>query len=165
MLFQPRFTVFLVVLIIPALLLCLLQWWLSGRKSPIPGLILPILHAVTTLVLLIAFVAFSVTGSTGYEQIDADQLEILQEASGDVQPTPPPVEATPDESAAIGIIGGADGPTAIFVAGPGDVDILSLLPAYLLLNIPTGIYIVIYALTRRNLHRRKTIDKTTIQDL
>ena len=121
MLFQPRFTFFLLFLIIPALLLCLLQWWLSKRTSPVPGLILPILHLILTIVLVLAFSAYSFVGTTGYEQIETEQLEILQEASGDVQPTPPPIEATPGESASIGIIGGADGPTAIFVAGPTDM--------------------------------------------
>ena len=163
MLFTYNWIIIAFAIIIPALLLCLLQWWLSKRTSPVPGLILPILHLILTILLVLAFSAYSFVGTTEYEQIEAEQLEILQEASGDVQPTPPPIEATPGESASIGIIGGADGPTAIFVSGP--TDMLSLLPLFLLLNIPTGVYIVIYAVTRSHVRHRRTIDKTTIQDL
>jgi len=172
MLFTYNWIIITFTLIVPALLLCLLQWWLSKRTSPVPGLILPILHLILTSLLLMAFVTYSaagmttvsgITAMTGYEQIDTEAIERLQESSGDIQPTPPPVPATPGESASIGIIGGADGPTAIFVSGP--TDILSLLPAFLLLNIPTGVYIVIYAVTRCHVRHHRTIDKTTIQDL
>ena len=156
----------IIVVGIPAVLLILLQIWLSKRESRIPGLILPALHLIFSIVVILSFAAYSVTGGLSATTVVTDsryEAIIEQEDERGVLVLEEDTEAAPDESHSVGIIGGADGPTAIFVAGPSDI--LSLLPLLLLLNIPTAAHLLIYFVQRRKRDHRKTIDKTRIQDL
>lgn len=163
----------------------LLQWWLSGRKSRVWGWILPALHIVLSIVIIVSFAAFSFVSdvavtsvitnhaSDGTLVLEADSGEVLAAVSTPVEddgmtdgPTSvlitEEIEATPDESRSVGIIGGADGPTAIFVSDSPDWLMFAL--AFLLLNIPTAVLLVIYFIRRRRI-KRNTINKTIIQDL
>lgn len=163
----------------------LLQWWLSGRKSRVWGWILPALHIVLSIVIIVSFAAFSFvsdvavtsvisnTAVSGTLVLGSNSGEVLAAVSTPVEddgmtdgPTSvlitEEIEATPDESRSVGIIGGADGPTAIFVSDSPDWLMFAL--AFLLLNIPTAVLLVIYFIRRRRI-KRNTINKTIIQDL
>lgn len=156
----------IIVIGVPTVLLILLQIWLSKRESRIPGLILPALHLLLSIVVMLSLAAYSVTGGLSATSVITDsgyETIIEQEDEDDVLVLEEEIEATPDESHSVGIIGGADGPTAIFVTGSSNI--LSLLPLFLLLNIPTAIHLLIYFIQRCKRSHRKTVDKTRIQDL
>ena len=137
---------------IPSVLLILLQIWLSGRESRLPGLVLPVLHIVLAIFVVVSFSAYSFVD-------DVAITTVVTETDGVIDST----DKSSDPSMSVGIIGGADGPTSVFVAG--SVDPLAMTPLFLLLNIPTALHLAIYFIQRRRHSRRSAIDKTRIQDL
>ena len=135
-------------------LMCLLQYWLSGRKSRIPGLILPALQVILSIIIILSFAAYSYDGAS--YSITTVAYETVEDESGNV------LSITEAEDASVGIIGGADGPTSIFVPGPDTL--LMLVMAFAVANIPTAIYLAIYSIVRHN-KKHNTVNKTLIQDL
>ena len=146
-------------------LMCMLQYLLSGRKSRIPGLILPALNLIFSVIVILSFAAFSYVG-TSYSATTVEYA-MVEDANGNVLSITEETEAIDSlpavEESSVGILGGADGPTSIFVAGPQSL--LPVVGVFLLTNIiPTALYLTIYFLVRRS-KKRSTVDKTLVQDL
>ena len=158
---------------IPAALLCLLQWWLSKRQSPVPGLILPVLHVILSIILLMSVAAYSVHDFISVTAVTTgdDGIVMVEDSAGNVlalssfpDEVPAESDAEPQEDgSSVGIIGGADEPTAIYAHTESTIP--KVIGLFLLFNIPTYIYVIIYVIQRRKLRRNRTVNKTLIQDL
>ena len=179
---------------IPLALLCLLQWWLSRRQSPVPGLILPVLHVILSVIMLFSFTAY-----TAYDIISVSTVTtydggavVVEDAAGntlaleeipaetpaednDLPPTPPPqpdesaedtaddadAQVTPPPQEAESAV--PDDPTAVYANTESTIP--TVIGLFLLFNIPTYVYVIIYVIERRKLRRSRTVNKTLIQDL
>ena len=135
-------------------LMCLLQYWLSGRKSRIPGLILPTLSLILSIIIILSFAAYSYDG-TSYS-VTTVAYETIDDESGNV------LSLAEETDASVGIIGGADGPTSVFVSNPAGL--LPVVMTFAVANIPTAVYLTIYFIVRHN-KKHNTVNKTLIQDL
>jgi len=158
---------------IPTALLCLLQWWLSKRQSPVPGLILPVLHVIISIVLSLSFATYSFVDNVSVSTVVHMEggAVIVEDESGNVlalanYPDEVPAESEDEpqvDESSVSIIGGADGPTAIYAKTESTIP--AIIGLFLLFNIPTYIYVIIYVIQRRKLSRNRTVNKTLIQDL
>ncbi len=149
----------LLFFVLPTALLIWLQVRLSRRESRWPGLILPGLSLLLSIVVAAGLVLMMANVRSSVEQTSVEQAYESSDVESDV-------DEPETDDASIGIIGGADGPTAIFVSGPDfPSSALMLFPIFLLLNIPTAIELAIYAAFRRKRRKRADVDKSRIQDL
>ena len=113
-----------------------LEFWLSRRKSPVPGLILPVLSLVLSLLLVLGNVAFRSMTSTG------GALVTVNEETGAVVQQ-----------------------EVVTSSEPVDVDFVSLAMLLLVGNIPTFALLGTYFIGRDKLRRDKLLEKMNIQDL
>lgn len=152
---------FLLVILPAALLLCL-QVLLSRMQARWPGLILPALHLLLSILIIVANVMFMVNPHQVVSRfIDESAVEVDDGDAG-----------TDDADAFVGIIGGADGPTAIFVSsslGNASWNDTATLPLsallFGLLNIPTLVDLAIYAAFRKKRRGDSAVNKSRIRDL
>lgn len=152
---------FLLVILPAALLLCL-QVILSRRPARWPGLVLPALHLLLSIVIIVANVLFMV--NPGQEISSFTDESVVEVDDGDAEAS--------NVDASVGIIGGADGPTAIFVSsslggaswnGTATLPLVTLL--FGLLNIPTLVELAIYAAFRSKRRSDNAVNKSRIRDL
>ena len=152
---------FLLVILPAALLLCL-QVILSRRPARWPGLVLPALHLLLSIVIIVANVLFMV--NPGQEISSSTDESVVEVDDGDAEAS--------NVDASVGIIGGADGPTAIFVSsslgdaswnGTATLPLVTLL--FGLLNIPTLVELAIYAAFRNKRRSDNAVNKSRIRDL
>ena len=113
-----------------------LQIFLSKKESRWPGLILPLLTFVTSLLVVFGLMAFSVSTSAQTQFIGENGETIIQETQEAVQP--------------IGDIG-----PQIFTAAA----------AFLLYNIPTAVLLSIYGACRGKRNKNQALEKMSAQDL
>ena len=113
-----------------------LEFWLSRRKSPVPGLILPVLSLVLSLLLVLGNVAFQSMTSTG------GTLVTVNEETGEVVQQ-----------------------EVVTSSEPVDVNFISLAMLLLVGNIPTLALLGTYFIGRDKLRREKLLEKMNIQDL
>ena len=152
---------FLLVILPAALLLCL-QVILSRMQARWPGLILPAMHLLLSILIIVANVMFMVNPQQVVSKF-ADE-SVVEVDDGDAE--------AGNVDASVGIIGGADGPTAVFVSSSlGDAswsDAATLpLSALLfgLMNIPTLVDLAIYAAFRKKRRGDSAVNKSRIRDL
>ena len=114
-----------------------LEVWLSRRKSRWPGLILPAVTLVLSLLMVLGFAAFSRGGATAEMQvIDQETDEIVyQEQTVETEP-----DWTLGDAAQLGVV-------------------------LLVGNIPTFVLLGTYYIGREKLRREKMLEKMNIQDL
>lgn len=114
-----------------------LEVWLSRRKSRWPGLVMPIISFVLSLLLVFGFVAFSSASATSELQVaDAETGEIIHQEQRE--------EGVSDWTL-------------------GDTVQLGVL--LLVGNIPTFVLLGTYYIGREKLRRDKLLEKMHIQDL
>ena len=113
-----------------------LEFWLSRRKSPVPGLILPILSLVMSLLLVLGNVAFMRMTSTGgtLTTVNEDTGEVVQQE-------------------------------IVTSSEPVDVNVGGIAILLLVGNIPTLALLGTYYIGRDKLRRDKLLEKMNIQDL
>ena len=134
--------VFLLFLLAVFAGIILLQVYLSKQESKWPGLILPAITFVLSVVVVLSMAVYTVSGvgtATTWELIDGEWVLIEQY---DIPPEIP--------GAGVERIPGATGRT-VFI--------------FLLMNIPTAILLVIYKAVRGRHARRRDIEKMSVQDL
>ena len=114
-----------------------LEVWLSRRKSRWPGLIMPAVMLVLSLLMVLGFAAFSRSGAT-------TEVQVVDEETGEIVYQEQTVEAEPDwtlgDTAQLGLV---------LLAG----------------NIPTFVLLGAYYIGREKLRREKLLEKMNIQDL
>ena len=115
-----------------------LQIFLSRRESWIPGLVLPVLCFVLSLVVVLGLIAFTVESSvmTTYRQ------EVLEDGTVIMVETERILIPVERQFTGFGVV-------YLFV----------------LYNIPTAILLAIYAACRGKRRRRRSLDKMSVQDL
>ena len=152
---------FLLVILPAALLLCL-QVILSRMESRWPGLVLPALHLLLSILIIAGIVMFTVNPQQAVSRFTDET--VVETDDGEA--------VTDDEGATVGIIGGTDGPTAVFVSsslgdaswnGTATLPLVALL--FGLLNIPTLVDLAIYAAFRKKPRADSAVNKSRIQDL
>lgn len=114
-----------------------LEVWLSRRKSRWPGLILPAVTLVLSLLMVLGFAAFSRGGATA-------EMQVIDEETGEVVYQEQTVETEPDW-------------TLVDAAQFGVVLLVG--------NIPTFVLLGTYYIGREKLRREKMLEKMNIQDL
>ncbi len=114
-----------------------LEVWLSRRKSRWPGLIMPTVMLVLSLLMVLGFAAFSQSGATS-------TVQVVDEETGEIVYQEQTVEAEPDWTL-------------------GDAAQLGLV--LLVGNIPTFVLLGTYYIGREKLRREKLLQKMNIQDL
>lgn len=134
--------------------LIVLQVYLSKKESKWPGLILPILSLVMALVAAFGMYLFSAVrfdGTeivTGYEEIivetEIDEIEVegIDEEEYELENIQ---EVTASEAVGIGFGG--------------------VLLLFVLFNIPTAVYFIIYACCRNSGKQKRALEKMALQDL
>ncbi|GAB2045335.1 hypothetical protein AGATL06_18320 [Agathobaculum sp. TL06] len=115
-----------------------LEVWLSRRKSRWPGLIMPALSLMLSLLLVLGGVVFTSIGGA------ASELQVVDEETGEVLYEERRVEQTSDwtlgDTVQVGII-------------------------LLVSNIPTFVLLGVYYIGREKLRRERLLEKMNIQDL
>lgn len=138
-------TIFAIILgvIIPGTLLtalcCFLQVWLSKQETRWFGLVLPVLHGVFTVIILTAMVgmvSFS-TMTLGASSVNVTSYDETQEYY------------VVDEIE-----------TEVSFA-----QVMNLIAAFFILNIPTTLYLLIYRYTKRNLSKFEELTRMAVLDL
>lgn len=162
--------IFNIVLIVG--LLGLLQWWLSRRKSPVPGLILPVLHVILSVIMLLSVATYSVHDFVSVTALTTSGggAIMVEDASGNVlalssYPDEVPAESDdlPADESSADIIVSEDDPVTSYAQTESTLP--TVFGLFLLFNIPTYIYLIIYGIERRKMRRSRTVNKTLIQDL
>lgn len=114
-----------------------LEVWLSRRKSRWPGLILPAVTLVLSLLMVLGFAAFSRGGATA-------EMQVIDEETGEIVYQEQTVETEPDWT-----LGDAAQLGVVLLVG----------------NIPTFVLLGTYYIGREKLRREKMLEKMNIQDL
>lgn len=114
-----------------------LEVWLSRRKSRWPGLILPAVTLVLSLLMVLGFAAFSRGGATA-------EMQVVDEETGEIVYQEQTVETEPDWT-----LGDAAQLGVVLLVG----------------NIPTFVLLGAYYIGREKLRREKMLEKMNIQDL
>ena len=114
-----------------------LEVWLSRRKSRWPGLILPAVTLVLSLLMVLGFAAFSRGGATA-------EMQVIDQETGEIVYQEQTVETEPDWT-----LGDAAQLGVILLVG----------------NIPTFVLLGTYYIGREKLRREKMLEKMNIQDL
>lgn len=114
-----------------------LEVWLSRRRSRWPGLILPAVTLVLSLLMVLGFAAFSRVGATA-------EMQVIDQETGEIVYQEQTVETEPDWTL-------------------GDVAQLGVV--LLVGNIPTFVLLGTYYIGREKLRREKMLEKMNIQDL
>ena len=114
-----------------------LEVWLSRRKSRWPGLILPAVTLVLSLLMVLGFVAFSRGGATA-------EMQVIDQETGEIVYQEQTVETEPDWT-----LGDAAQLGVVLLVG----------------NIPTFVLLGTYYIGREKLRREKMLEKMNIQDL
>lgn len=114
-----------------------LEVWLSRRKSRWPGLILPAVTLVLSLLMVLGFAAFSRGGATA-------EMQVIDQETGEIVYQEQTVETEPDWT-----LGDAAQLGVVLLVG----------------NIPTFVLLGTYYIGRENLRREKMLEKMNIQDL
>ena len=114
-----------------------LEVWLSRRRSRWPGLILPAVTLVLSLLMVLGFAAFSRVGATA-------EMQVIDEETGEVVYQEQTVETEPDWT-----LGDAAQLGVVLLVG----------------NIPTFVLLGTYYIGREKLRREKMLEKMNIQDL
>ena len=111
--------------------------WLSRRKSRWPGLILPAVTLVLSLLMVLGFAAFSRGGATA-------EMQVIDQETGEIVYQEQTVETEPDWT-----LGDAAQLGVVLLVG----------------NIPTFVLLGTYYIGREKLRREKMLEKMNIQDL
>ena len=114
-----------------------LEVWLSRRKSRWPGLILPAVTLVLSLLMVLGFAAFSRGGATA-------EMQVIDQETGEIVYQEQTVETEPDWT-----LGDAAQLGVVLLVG----------------NIPTFVLLGTYYIGREKLRREKMLEKMNIQDL
>ena len=114
-----------------------LEVWLSRRRSRWPGLILPAVTLVLSLLMVLGFVAFSRGGATA-------EMQVIDQETGEIVYQEQTVETEPDWT-----LGDAAQLGVVLLVG----------------NIPTFVLLGAYYIGREKLRREKMLEKMNIQDL
>ena len=114
-----------------------LEVWLSRRKSRWPGLILPAVTLVLSLLMVLGFAAFSRGGATA-------EMQVIDQETGEIVYQEQTVETEPDRT-----LGDAAQLGVVLLVG----------------NIPTFVLLGTYYIGREKLRREKMLEKMNIQDL
>ncbi len=114
-----------------------LEVWLSRRRSRWPGLILPAVTLVLSLLMVLSFAAFSRGGATA-------EMQVINQETGEIVYQEQTVEAEPDWT-----LGDAAQLGVVLLVG----------------NIPTFVLLGTYYIGREKLRREKMLEKMNIQDL
>lgn len=114
-----------------------LEVWLSRRKSRWPGLILPAVTLVLSLLMVLGFAAFSRVGATA-------EMQVIDQETGEIVYQEQTVETEPDWT-----LGDAAQLGVVLLVG----------------NIPTFVLLGTYYIGREKLRREKMLEKMNIQDL
>lgn len=114
-----------------------LEVWLSRRKSRWPGLILPAVTLVLSLLMVLGFAAFSRGGATA-------EMQVVDQETGEIVYQEQTVETEPDWT-----LGDAAQLGVVLLVG----------------NIPTFVLLGTYYIGREKLRREKMLEKMNIQDL
>lgn len=114
-----------------------LEVWLSRRRSRWPGLILPAVTLVLSLLMVLGFAAFSRGGATA-------EMQVVDEETGEIVYQEQTVETEPDWT-----LGDAAQLGVVLLVG----------------NIPTFVLLGTYYIGREKLRREKMLEKMNIQDL
>ena len=120
-----------------AILVGIIEVWLSRRKSRWPGLVMPAVTFVVSLFLALGVALFSVGGA-------ATEVQVVDEETGEVVYQEQTVETEQDWTL-------------------GDAAQLGLV--LLVGNIPTFVLLGAYYIGREKLRREKLLEKMNIQDL
>ena len=152
---------FLFVLPLAAFMgLVLLQIYLSKRDSKWLGLIMPITTFTLSLLVLLAIMLFSISVnlySTEYRLVSTvDIVEITGE---------PRAERPPPTTIAIPADGSADSRMVSYATHTGSAMMLVSIFYFLLLNIPTAVFLIIYAVCRGKRRQLQALGKMSAQDL
>ena len=114
-----------------------LEVWLSRRKSRWPGLIMPAVMLVLSLLMVLGFAAFSRGGATA-------EMQVIDQETGEIVYQEQTVETEPywtlGDAAQLGVV-------------------------LLVGNIPTFVLLGTYYIGREKLRREKMLEKMNIQDL
>ena len=114
-----------------------LEVWLSRRKSRWPGLILPAVTLVLSLLMVLGFAAFSRGGATA-------EMQVIDQETGEIVYQEQTVETEPDWT-----LGDAAQLGVVLLVG----------------NIPTFVLLGTYYIGREKLRREKMLEKMNMQDL
>lgn len=114
-----------------------LEVWLSRRRSRWPGLILPAVTLVLSLLMVLGFAAFSRVGATA-------EMQVIDQETGEIVYQEQTVETEPDWT-----LGDAAQLGVVLLVG----------------NIPTFVLLGTYYIGREKLRREKMLEKMNIQDL
>ena len=114
-----------------------LEVWLSRRRSRWPGLILPAVTLVLSLLMVLSFAAFSRGGATA-------EMQVINQETGEIVYQEQTVETEPDWT-----LGDAAQLGVVLLVG----------------NIPTFVLLGTYYIGREKLRREKMLEKMNIQDL
>ena len=114
-----------------------LEVWLSRRRSRWPGLILPAVTLVLSLLMVLGFAAFSRGGATA-------EMQVIDQETGEIVYQEQTVETEPDWT-----LGDAAQLGVVLLVG----------------NIPTFVLLGTYYIGREKLLREKMLEKMNIQDL
>lgn len=114
-----------------------LEVWLSRRKSRWPGLILPAVTLVLSLLMVLGFAAFSRVGATA-------EMQVIDQETGEIVYQEQTIETEPDWT-----LGDAAQLGVVLLVG----------------NIPTFVLLGTYYIGREKLRREKMLEKMNIQDL
>lgn len=114
-----------------------LEVWLSRRKSRWPGLILPAVTLVLSLLMVLGFAAFSRGGAIA-------EMQVIDQETGEIVYQEQTVETEPDWT-----LGDAAQLGVVLLVG----------------NIPTFVLLGTYYIGREKLRREKMLEKMNIQDL
>lgn len=114
-----------------------LEVWLSRRKSRWPGLILPAVTLVLSLLMVLGFAAFSRGGATA-------EMQVIDQETGEIVYQEQTIETEPDWT-----LGDAAQLGVVLLVG----------------NIPTFVLLGTYYIGREKLRREKMLEKMNIQDL
>lgn len=114
-----------------------LEVWLSRRKRRWPGLILPAVTLVLSLLMVLGFAAFSRGGATA-------EMQVIDQETGEIVYQEQTVETEPDWT-----LGDAAQLGVVLLVG----------------NIPTFVLLGTYYIGREKLRREKMLEKMNIQDL
>lgn len=114
-----------------------LEVWLSRRKSRWPGLILPAVTLVLSLLMVLGFAAFLRGGATA-------EMQVIDQETGEIVYQEQTVETEPDWT-----LGDAAQLGVVLLVG----------------NIPTFVLLGTYYIGREKLRREKMLEKMNIQDL
>jgi len=128
--------VFLVFLLAVPVGVVFLQIYLSKQDSKWPGLILPVITFLISLMVVLGFAVFEQTRMTSVTQyFDGEEWIVVEET----------VSETGRE-----VIPGAVG-SVVFM--------------FFYMNVPTAILLSIYKLTKSKYNRQKALEKMSVQDL